>query len=129
MRSRALQPLSHAAQLVSEQSADATLGSIRTFVTNRGGRLDLTDPNRVVASFGSRWQLRLWGVLLGGTRQRLPLKMHARLHGDGQATVVDVALHSDEGWYLNRIAALEVAYREEFADLLEELSNALRARL
>ncbi len=79
------------------------------------GSVDHSSASKIVAHFGSRLRLRLWGIFQSDLASRLPMRAEITLDDNGSSTGITVAMSSDEGWYLGRLPQLAEEYRLAFA--------------
>ncbi|MFT4283605.1 MAG: hypothetical protein QM598_02070 [Protaetiibacter sp.] len=99
---------------------------VSAVLANFGARRYGSEGGWSVYSIGSRARFRALGLFGPGAHRRLPIKARTRFDVDRDVVVVvRIDLENDEGPYLTRLPAVEVAYRRAFSRIEDAVRGAL----
>jgi hypothetical protein len=113
-----------------DASLDVAAESLRRALTEMGAR-DVALARhgataQVTGRFGSRLGYRLWGIYTRRGRAAMPIRVNARITAiDAAASLAELAVISDEGFTVVRVARVESAYRSLLATTLRRLQETL----
>ena len=120
-------PLSRTFTLTTDQSVTEAMTVVRDIFSERNAKIQATSPTHLHATEGSRFALRMWGVMTKRGYNNLPLvaSIDTSRAADGRGSVVSVTLTSNEGWYpLGRAEIGNRAYKQRF-DAIEVRMKSL----